>query len=50
MYPTLGDLLGVELDVPTHDFFVGIGVLVALAVFAAQLRRSEEGQHDERLL
>ncbi len=48
MYPTLGDLLGWTLPVPTHDFFVGMGVLAALAVFVAQVRRS--GPADERLL
>lgn len=48
MYPTLGDLLGSDLPVPTHEFFVGLGVLVALGVFVIQARHT--GQTDERLL
>lgn len=39
MYPTLGDLLGSGLPVPTHDTFVGLGVLAGLAVFVAEARR-----------
>ncbi len=39
MYPTLGDLLGIGLPVPTHDTFVGLGVLAGLAVFVAEARR-----------
>ncbi len=48
MYPTLGDLLGTDLPVSTHSFFVGIGVLAATAVFLVEARR--RGQRDERLL
>lgn len=48
MYPTLGDLLGIDLPIPTHDFFVGLGVLAAALVFVAESRR--RGQRDERLL
>ncbi len=48
MYPTLGDLLGTDLPVPTHEFFVGLGVLCALAIFVVQARHT--GQTDERLL
>lgn len=48
MYPTLGDLLGTDLPVPTHEFFVGLGVVVALAIFVVQARHT--GQTDERLL
>ena len=48
MYPTLGDLLGTDLPVSTHGFFVGLGVLAATAVFVAESRR--RGQRDERLL
>lgn len=33
--------------VPTHDFFVGLGVTAALAVFLTQLRRRET--YDERI-
>lgn len=39
MYPTLGDLLGITLAVPTHDFFVGFGVVAAIAVFIIEARR-----------
>src|SRR6478672_2861476 len=40
MYPTLGPL-------PTHDVFVALGVLAAVAVFVVEARR--RGQTDERL-
>jgi len=46
MYPTLAPLIGVP--VPTHGFFVGLGVLVAAAVFVVEARR--RGQTDERIL
>lgn len=46
MYPTLGTLWGIP--VPTHAVFVGVGVLVALAVFVAEARR--RGQTDERMV
>lgn len=46
MYPTLDPWLGVP--VPTHGLFVGLGVLVAAAVFVAEARR--RGQTDERIL
>lgn len=48
MYPTLGDLLGLDLPVGTHDAFVGLGVLVAIVVLAVQSRH--HGVRDERLL
>ena len=48
MYPTLGNLFGITLPVPTHDTFVGLGVLVALAVFIVETRR--RGVTDPRLL
>lgn len=46
MYPTLAPFIG--LPVPTHGFFVGLGVLVAALVFVAEARR--RGQTDERIL
>lgn len=49
MYPTLGDLLGVDLPVGTHEFFVGLGVTVALVVLGVQLVRTGAGR-DERML
>ena len=45
MVPTLGHLGPVA--VPTHDVFVGLGVLAALAVFLLELRR--RGIRDERM-
>jgi phosphatidylglycerol---prolipoprotein diacylglyceryl transferase len=33
VYPTLGDLLGIDLPVETHGFFVLLGVLAAGLVF-----------------
>lgn len=48
MYPTIGDLLGIRLPIPTHDTFVGIGVLAAIAVFVVETRRRR--QDDPRLL
>src|SRR5215218_3501123 len=48
MFPTLGDILGADLPVPTHEVFVGLGVLVAALVFVVEARR--RGQTDERLL
>lgn len=48
MYPTLGDLLGTDLALSTHSFFVGLGVVAATVVFLAEARR--RGQTDERLL
>lgn len=47
MYPHLGDAVGVDLALPTHEVFVGLGVLVALAVFWVEVRR--RGFRDERL-
>lgn len=41
MYPTLG-------PVPTHAFFVALGVMAAVAVFVAEARR--RGQTDEKVL
>ncbi len=46
MYPTLEPWLGVP--VPTHAFFVAIGVLAATGVFVVEARR--RGQTDERML
>ena len=40
MFPTLGPL-------PTHDVFVGLGVLAAVVVFVAEARRRD--QTDERI-
>src|SRR3954447_1917824 len=40
VYPTLG-------GIATHDLFVGLGVLAALAVFVVEARR--RGQADERV-
>ncbi len=48
MYPTLGDLLGIDLGVDTHGFFVGLGVIAATLVFVHEARR--RGHNDERLL
>ena len=48
MFPTVGDLLGVPLDVPTHGLFVALGVCVAAVVFVLEARR--RGHTDERLL
>lgn len=48
MFPTLGDLLGFELDVDTHAVFVALGVLTAMGIFALEARR--RGATDERLL
>lgn len=48
MYPTLGALVGIDLPVDTHAFFVGLGVLVAVVVFTLESRR--RGMRDERLL
>ncbi len=48
MYPTLGDLLGVNLAIPLHEVFVGLGVAVAVLVLWRQIRH--HGLRDERLL
>ncbi len=48
MFPTVGDLLGVPLALPTHAVFVTLGVLTAAAVFVFEARR--RGHTDERLL
>ncbi len=48
MYPTLGDLLGTDLPIGTHGFFVMLGVLAAGLVFVHEARR--RGQTDERIL
>ena len=45
MYPTLGDLLGTDLAVSTHGFFVGLGVVAATVVFLLEARR--RGQRDD---
>jgi prolipoprotein diacylglyceryltransferase len=41
MYPTIG-------PVPTHELFVGLGVVAAVLVFVAEARR--RGQTDERIV
>jgi phosphatidylglycerol---prolipoprotein diacylglyceryl transferase len=46
MYPTLEPFLGVP--VPTHGFFVALGVLAATGVFVVEARR--RGQTDERMI
>ncbi len=48
MYPSLGDLVGIDLGVDTHGFFVGLGVLAAVLVFVSEARR--RGHTDDRLL
>jgi len=48
VYPTLGDLLGTNLPLGTHGFFVLLGVLAAGLVFVHEARR--RGQTDERIL
>jgi phosphatidylglycerol---prolipoprotein diacylglyceryl transferase len=48
VYPTLGHLLGLDLPVDTHGFFVVLGVLAAGVVFVHEARR--RGQTDERVL
>lgn len=48
MYPTLGDLLGTDLGVPTHSAFVALGVVAATLVFVLEARR--RGQRDDRLV
>ncbi|MEI2778024.1 MAG: prolipoprotein diacylglyceryl transferase family protein [Tetrasphaera sp.] len=48
MYPTLGDLLGITLPLPTHAVFVALGVAVAAAVFLVEARR--RGQSDDNVL
>ena len=45
MDPTLGDLFGIALALPTHDTFVGLGVLVAIAVFIVEARRRRANDH-----
>jgi phosphatidylglycerol:prolipoprotein diacylglycerol transferase len=48
VYPTLGDLVGIDLGVDTHGFFVGLGVVAAVVVFVTEARR--RGHTDDRLL
>lgn len=48
MFPTVGDLLGVPLALPTHAVFVALGVLAAAVVFVLEARR--RGSTDDRLL
>jgi hypothetical protein len=36
MFPTLGDLLGFPLPVPTHGVFVALGILAAGIVFVVE--------------
>jgi len=45
VHPTLGSNLG---NVSTHQLFVGLGVLAAVAVFVVEARR--RGQTDERIV
>lgn len=49
MDPTLGDLPGTGLPVGTHEFFVALGVLVAMVVFGYQAWSTGAGR-DERIL
>ena len=49
MYPTLGDLLGNDLAIGTHEFFVGLGVLTGLIVVGLRLLQTRAGR-DERML
>ena len=48
MFPTLGDLLGLPLAVPTHGVFVALGILAAGVVFVVEAIR--RGHTDERLV
>ena len=48
MVPTVGDVLGGDRAIPTHELFVALGVLVAGAVFVLEARR--RGHTDERLV
>lgn len=48
VYPTVGDLLGITLPVPTHALFVLLGVCVALAIFVHEARG--RGQTDEKVV
>jgi phosphatidylglycerol:prolipoprotein diacylglycerol transferase len=48
VFPTLGDLFGIDLPVPTHDAFVALGLTAALAVFLVEARRRR--QTDLRLV
>ena len=45
MHPVLVDVLGVTVG--THEFFVGLGLAVAMLVFRAEMGR--RGLHDQRL-
>lgn len=47
VHPTLGDLVGGGLPVPTHEAFVALGTLAAVAVFVIEARR--RALADERL-
>ena len=49
MYPTLGDVLGTDLPIGTHEFFVALGVLAAMAIFGYQAWATGAGR-DERML
>ncbi len=49
MYPTLGDLLGRDLPIGTHEFFVGLGVALALLALGLRLLRTGAGR-DERMV
>lgn len=42
VYPTLGDLFGLSLPVPTHAVFVALGVGVAALVFLVEARRRRQ--------
>ena len=45
MDPTLGDLFGIALALPTHDSFVVLGGLVAIVVFIIEARRRRANDH-----
>lgn len=49
MYPTLGELVGTDLAIGTHEFFVGLGVAVGLVVIGVRLVQTRAGR-DERML
>lgn len=49
MYPTLGDLWGIDLPIDTHEFFVALGILAALGIFGYQAWRTGAAR-DERLI
>lgn len=48
MYPTVGDLLGIDLPIPTHAAFVALGVAIAGLIFAIEARR--RGRTDDKVI